>query len=500
MRNLILAIPAAAAVVAAAMLPSPGHLIVGGVNISPWILPTVMALSLAEGVALSLRPKGYDWKAWFASSADAMLRHLVNLVPLSLARPAFGFAWQHRIATVQIGVWWSFVLLILGQEFCYYWLHRAGHRVRWFWASHAVHHSSNDYNLAAAYRLGWTSKLSGEAIFNLPLVWLGFPPDLVGATLLFNLLYQFWLHTELVPRLSVLEWVLSTPAHHRVHRLGLPFAVAATTLIPLAYYPSFRMTGADAGFWRFWSDMVFSGPWPSGPLWFIAMLLGFDAVVALLFSLGLYPRLSPTRLSPLAFAGLLMTMSAIAYLPLLAEFGARRWLTFGPLAVQASRIGLYALYFLAGVWLGRSGADRGLIAPTGALSRHWAAWTASLVAVTLAATQAVKLRSDNLPPEIAWLNPRGLALVIFCTTACLALLAMFLRFGTLPRPTRNSLAANAYGIFILHYPLVTWTQYALLGTRTGAVVKAGLAFGVALALSWLAAALLRRVPGVRAIV
>jgi hypothetical protein len=262
------------------------------------------------------------------------------------------------------------------------------------------------------------------------------------------------------------------------------------------------MTGADAGFWRFWSDMVFSGPWPSGPLWFIAMLLGFDAVVALLFSLGLYPRLSPTRLSSLAFAGLLMTMSAIAYLPLLAEFGARRWLTFGPLAVQASRIGLYALYFLAGVWLGRSGADRGLIAPTGALSRHWAAWTASLVAVTLAATQAVKLRSDNLPPEIAWLNPRGLALVIFCTTACLALLAMFLRFGTLPRPTRNSLAANAYGIFILHYPLVTWTQYALLGTRTGAVVEAGLAFGVALALalSWLAAALLRRVPGVRAIV
>ena len=217
MRNLILAIPAAAAVVAAAMLPSPGHLMVGGVNISPWILPTVMALSLAEGVALSLRPKGYDWKAWFASSADAMLRQLVNLVPLSLAGPAFGFAWRHRIATVHMGACWTFVLLILGQEFCYYWLHRAGHRVRWFWASHAVHHSSNDYNLAAAYRLGWTSKLSGEAIFNLPLIWLGFRPDVVSATLLFNLLYQFWLHTELVPRLGVLEWVLNTPAHHRVH-------------------------------------------------------------------------------------------------------------------------------------------------------------------------------------------------------------------------------------------------------------------------------------------
>ena len=98
------------------------------------------------------------------------------------------------------------------------------------------------------------------------------------------------------------------------------------------------------------------------------------------------------------------------------------------------------------------------------------------------------------------MNPNGLALVIFCTTACLALLAIFLRFGTRPRPARNSLAANAYGIFILHYPLVTWTQYALLGTQLGAVIKAGLVFGVALALSWLAAALFRRVPGVRAIV
>ena len=156
----------------------------------------------------------------------------------------------------------------------------------------------------------------------------------------------------------------------RLLRLGLPFAVAATTLIPLAYYPSFRMTGADAGFWQFWSDMVFSGPWPSGPLWFIAVLLGFDAVVVLLFSLGPHPRLSPTRLSPLAFAGLLVTLSAIAYLPLLAEFGARRWLTFGPFATQANRIGLYALYFLAGVWLGRGGADQGLIAPAGALPRH----------------------------------------------------------------------------------------------------------------------------------
>jgi sterol desaturase/sphingolipid hydroxylase (fatty acid hydroxylase superfamily) len=220
MLKAVLTITAASTVIAASiwLLPLPhGGLFIGSVNILPWILPGVMTLALAEGIALSLRPKGYDWKAWFTSSGDAMVRQLINLIPLSLVGPLFALAWQHRIYTVHLGVWWSFVLLLLGQEFCYYWLHRASHSVRWFWASHAVHHSPNDYTLAAAYRLGWTSKLSGEAIFNLPLIWLGFRPEAVAATLAFNLLYQFWLHTELVPRLGWLEWILNTPSHHRVH-------------------------------------------------------------------------------------------------------------------------------------------------------------------------------------------------------------------------------------------------------------------------------------------
>ena len=219
MRNLIFAIPAACLTIAASiwLLPSAGSLDVGGVNILPWILPGVFAFSLAEAIALSLWRRDYDWSSWFASSMLAMGRQLVSLAPLSLVGPLFALAWQHRIATVQLGPWWSFALLILGQEFCYYWVHRSSHHIRWFWATHAVHHSPNDYNLAAAFRLGWTSKLSGEAIFNLPLVWLGFRPDVVGAAILFTLLYQFWLHTELVPRLGPLEWVLNTPSHHRVH-------------------------------------------------------------------------------------------------------------------------------------------------------------------------------------------------------------------------------------------------------------------------------------------
>jgi sterol desaturase/sphingolipid hydroxylase (fatty acid hydroxylase superfamily) len=109
------------------------------------------------------------------------------------------------------------VLLFLGQEFCYYWFHRCSHRVRWLWVSHAVHHSPNQLNLSAAYRFGWTGRLSGTAMFFVPLVWLGFPPPVVFATLSLNLLYQFWLHVDWIPKLGPLELVFNTPSHHRVH-------------------------------------------------------------------------------------------------------------------------------------------------------------------------------------------------------------------------------------------------------------------------------------------
>jgi sterol desaturase/sphingolipid hydroxylase (fatty acid hydroxylase superfamily) len=116
----------------------------------------------------------------------------------------------------------AFLILFVGLEFCYYWFHRASHRIRWFWASHAVHHSPNHIDFAAAFRLGWTGRLTGTTLFFVPLMWLGFPPAAVFAALSLNLLYQFWLHSEWMPRLGWLEYVLNTPSHHRVHHASNP--------------------------------------------------------------------------------------------------------------------------------------------------------------------------------------------------------------------------------------------------------------------------------------
>ena len=88
--------------------------------------------------------------------------------------------------------------------------------MRWFWCN-AVHHSANELNLSAAYRIGILSRASGSAAFYVPLVWLGFEPKVVFAMLSLNLLYQFWIHATWIPRLGWLEYVLNTPSAHRVH-------------------------------------------------------------------------------------------------------------------------------------------------------------------------------------------------------------------------------------------------------------------------------------------
>jgi sterol desaturase/sphingolipid hydroxylase (fatty acid hydroxylase superfamily) len=182
--------------------------------------PAVIAAATIEAVVLSLICRhSYDWWAYFASLTDIMTRECLINVYLSfgLALPLIGLAWTHRLTTVPLDTGAAIAVLFLGEEFCYYWFHRCSHRLRWLWSSHAVHHSPNQLNLSAAYRIGWTARLTGSNLFYVPLIWVGFPPRAVFTTLSLNLLYQFLLHATWIPKLGPLEWVLNTPSHHRVH-------------------------------------------------------------------------------------------------------------------------------------------------------------------------------------------------------------------------------------------------------------------------------------------
>jgi sterol desaturase/sphingolipid hydroxylase (fatty acid hydroxylase superfamily) len=182
------------------------------------ILPIVAALGVIEALWLQhTRAEAYDWKAWGCSLADMVGRRVLAFIPYTLVAPWLGWVWDHRLFTQSLDRVGSVVLLFVGLEFFYYWYHRTSHTSHWFWAAHSVHHSPNQLNFAAAYRLGWFGKFTGTSLFFTPLVLLGFTPTVVLTALFLNLLYQFWLHADWIPRLGWLEYVLNTPSSHRVH-------------------------------------------------------------------------------------------------------------------------------------------------------------------------------------------------------------------------------------------------------------------------------------------
>ena len=171
--------------------------------------------------------------AEFSESAQYSLKDTASNVALALMHEVGeGLA---AILTMAIYYWlfdfrvfdipntlWAFVLLFVLQDFCYYWFHRASHRVRWMWASHVVHHSSEQLNFSTAFRQSVTYPISGMWVFWVPLVMLGFEPMTVISVVLLNLAYQFFVHTQLSPKFSTLGKIFNTPSHHKVHHSRNP--------------------------------------------------------------------------------------------------------------------------------------------------------------------------------------------------------------------------------------------------------------------------------------
>jgi alkylglycerol monooxygenase len=152
-----------------------------------------------------------------ASMGLGVLSQVTGLFTRLFAFGIYVLAWQH-LAPVQLpaNAWWVWVGALLGYDFCYYWLHRAGHRVAVLWAAHAVHHQSEDYNLSTALRQTSSGFLLAW-LFYLPLALAGVPPLVFGTVALIDLLYQFWVHTQQVGRLGWFDRWFCSPSNHRVH-------------------------------------------------------------------------------------------------------------------------------------------------------------------------------------------------------------------------------------------------------------------------------------------
>ena len=135
--------------------------------------------------------------------------------------PVYAFFYDHyRVHIWQAG-WLSFALLFVAQDLLYYVFHRCSHRVRWLWAAHVVHHSSERMNFSTAFRQSLMYPVAGMWLFWIPLAVLGFPPKQIVAIVLINLGFQFFVHTQAIGKIggkfAWIEYVFNTPSIHRVH-------------------------------------------------------------------------------------------------------------------------------------------------------------------------------------------------------------------------------------------------------------------------------------------
>jgi len=286
----------------------------------------------------------------------------------------------------------------------------------------------------------------------------------------------------------------------RLLRLGIPFVVAAAVLAPLAYLPSYLQTGASfhlADFARVWWSLPH---WPSGPAWFLWVLLVFDCVSAFLTRVfsswgSTLGRLFARLRGPAALFWLLFAVSACGYLPLAVALDPGSWASFGPFSFQVSRPLLYAVYFFTGVGLGAAGLSSGLLTPGEKLARRWVVWMmASVGAFLLTAALFFVALSRGAATGKDWAVV-DVSFVLSCAASSFAVLAIFVRFSRRGR-VGDSLASNAYGMYITHYVLVSWIQYSLLGSTLPGAAKGTLVFLGAVASSWALTAALRRIPAI----
>ncbi|HDZ55741.1 MAG TPA: sterol desaturase family protein [Pseudomonas xinjiangensis] len=134
-----------------------------------------------------------------------------------IAFPVYALAYRYRLLDIQLTVFTGILLWLL-TDLSFYWMHRSSHRVRWLWAAHVTHHSSERMNFSTAMRQNATNIFNGGWLFYVPLALIGFNPVWIGVCYALSLVYQFFIHTTLVGKLPpLIELVFNTPNHHRVH-------------------------------------------------------------------------------------------------------------------------------------------------------------------------------------------------------------------------------------------------------------------------------------------
>jgi peptidoglycan/LPS O-acetylase OafA/YrhL len=294
----------------------------------------------------------------------------------------------------------------------------------------------------------------------------------------------------------------------RLLRLGVPYVLVVGFLVPITYYPTYLQTAVDPGIAAYWEHFVALPFWPTGPAWFLQVLMVAAVAAAALYQFARPLGLALGRFSasvdahPARYFAVMLAMAMLAYVPLALVYGPWEWRQLGPFAYQLCRPLHYAFYFFVGIGIGAYGIERGLFAADGHLARRWRGWLAGALAsmiVWLAVTAQTFGRSDPVP--LALELAVNLSFVVACAVNCLFVIALCLRFGRVSLPALDSLTDCAYGMYLIHYVFIVWLQYLMLAAPFPAILKASVVFAGTLLLSWsLVAAAINRLPRVATII
>jgi surface polysaccharide O-acyltransferase-like enzyme len=296
----------------------------------------------------------------------------------------------------------------------------------------------------------------------------------------------------------------------RAWRLGVPYLVSVFVLIPIAYYPTFlryHLPGTtDFSFLHYWWRTIAVGPWPSGPAWFLWVLLALDAIAVVVRSVAphfietLGQLILKVRNRPMTAFAAFLALSILTYLPMHIAFGDVSWLELGrfPLPIQTSRILLYAAYFFAGVGVGAVNLRTGLLAENGELARRWPVWFGFAFVFYAAILVAVYAHHNWVAnfdsPPLIWKVAYGLAFACYSAAMPVTLTAIFVSFANSRWRLLDAVQPSAYGIYLLHYIFIIWQQYALYDEPFTAFVKFAIVFAGTLSMSWAVTLMLRKIP------
>ncbi|HEV2159718.1 acyltransferase [Bradyrhizobium sp.] len=336
-----------------------------------------------------------------------------------------------------------------------------------------------------------------------PASWIGFDVVVLATDSFFMAMFFFLSGLFTWP--GIARKAPSVFLRDRLLRLGLPFIIAALTVIPLAYYAIALRANPELSFASFWWKTITVGPWPSGPIWFVWVLLAFDLTASLLYRVSAHLVDPGNRVSlagferPFVFWLMLAVVSLIAYVPALLYFGGSKWFELGPFSVQASRVLLYFAYFFIGASVGAANFDRGILSAEGQLPKSRWSWVMITLIPYCLMWVMIYIKREilgNPDPQPQWYQAiYGTFFVLFSASILLAILAFFLH-SKAPGPTLlDRMQADAYGMFLVHYPIALWIQYALFDYSLPAIAKAAIGFVLTVILSWGLTAGLRKIPG-----